>query len=177
MDSDDLQVTMAKIGKPHGIKGWLRIHSYTDPDTNIGNYRNFRIKTDASHIELEMDQLKRQGNNLIAHFKGFDQPEKAQELVGMELQVGNTQLPDLENGEYYWHQLQGLSVINLEGQYLGVVEKLMETGANDVLVVRPDENSIDQVERLIPYLPDSVIKDINLNEAKIKVDWESDYLL
>jgi 16S rRNA processing protein RimM len=175
--STDLPVTMGRIGKPHGVKGWVRIHSYTEPQSNIGNYRVFRIRSDATQKQVEMDQIKQQGNVLVAHFKGFDQPEQSQELVGLELQVAKAELPTLQNGEFYWHQLQGLNVINLEGQNLGAVARLIETGANDVLVVCPSEISIDQVERLIPYLPDLVVKRIDLNKEVIEVDWEADYLL
>ena len=177
MDGTDLPVTMARIGKPHGLKGWVRIHSYTEPKSNIGNYRIFHIRSESTPTEIEMDQIKQQGNVLVAHFKGFDQPEQSQELVGLELKISKADLPSLQTGEFYWHQLQGLNVVNLEGRNLGVVARLMETGANDVLVVSPSENSIDQVERLIPYLPDSVVKSIDLKQEVIKVEWEADYLL
>jgi len=177
LDSTDLPVTMAKIGKPQGIKGWVRIHSFTEPKSNIGNYRIFHTRLESTSTEIEMDQIKQQGNVLVAHFKGFDLPEQSQELVGLELKVRKADLPILKTGEFYWHQLQGLNVVNLEDQNLGVVAKLMETGANDVLVVSASENSIDQIERLIPYLPDLVVKNIDLKQKIIKVEWEADYLL
>jgi len=177
MESMNMPVTMAKIGKPHGIKGWLRIHSFTEPQSNIGNYRVFCISSDAVRRKIEMDQIKQQGSGLVAHFRGYDQPEQAQQLVGLELQVDKAEMPKLQSGDYYWHQLQGLNIINLQGQKLGVVARLMETGANDVFVVSPSEDSIDQHERLVPYLPDSVVKIIDLENKFIEVDWEADYLL
>ncbi|MBL4819918.1 MAG: ribosome maturation factor RimM [Gammaproteobacteria bacterium] len=177
MENDDELLTLAKIGRVHGLKGWLRIHSYTEPQSNLANYRTFQIAADPARANLEMDQLKQQGNNLIAHFQGYDQPEQAQELVGIELQVVPAQLPKLDSGEFYWHQLKGLSVINQQGQNLGKVARLMETGANDVLVVSATDDSVDRHERLIPFLQGSVVKKIDPQQELIEVDWGVDYLL
>ena len=177
VESDDTRVTMARIGRPHGIKGWLRVHSFTEPQFNIAEYQVFHIQSDSIQIEIEMDQIKQQGNGLIAHFKGYDKPEQAQQLVGLELKINKAELPGLQSGEFYWYQLQGLGVVNLQGQLLGEVAKMMETGANDVLVVSPSESSIDNNERLIPYLLDSVVKNIDLENEVIEVDWGADYLL
>ena len=124
-----------------------------------------------------MDQVREQGNALIAHFEGFDDLETAQQLVGTELQIAASELPELETDQYYWHQLIGLTVINTEGQVLGAVDRLMETGANDVLVVKATDESIDGHERLIPYLRDTVVRRIDLDQRNIEVEWGADYLL
>ena len=110
------------------------------------------------------------------HFKGYDDPETSRELVGLELSVEDSELPELEPGEYYWHQLVGLKVINLSGQLFGLVSKILETGANDVLVISPNQDSIDERERLIPYLKNSVVEEIDLEARTIRVNWEADYL-
>ena len=113
---------------------------------------------------------------MIAHFRGFDSPESARQLAGVELTVASTSLPGLDQGDYYWHQLEGLAVINLDGLRFGVVRQLLETGANDVLVVRPDATSIDERERLIPYVTGSVIRQVDLDAGTVTVDWQADYL-
>ena len=125
---------------------------------------------------LEIDQHRQQNNGLLVHFNGFDDPETARNLTGLELVVDAEQLPGLEEGSFYWHELEGMEVCNEAGEVFGVIDRLMETGANDVLVVAPYANSIDDRERLIPYIKDSVIKSIDATERKILVNWEADYL-
>jgi 16S rRNA processing protein RimM len=114
---------------------------------------------------------------LIAHFVGFDTPEAVRELTGLELSVTSDALPDLDSEDYYWHQLIGLQVLNQSGVVLGRVENLFETGANDVIVVAPDADSVDDKERLIPWLPDRVVIEVDMATGRIVVDWEPDYLI
>jgi len=171
------RITLGRLGKVHGIKGWLRLYSYTDPALNIIEYRRFFTTLGQQHAELVMDQVQEQGSKLIAHFKGYDDPESAQRLVGAELQIEAGELPELENEEFYWHQLIGLTVTNSEGQLLGNVDRLLETGANDVLVVKATATSIDKHERLIPYLQGTVVKRVDLERGNIEVEWDADYLL
>ena len=176
-ETGNTRVTLGRLGKTHGIKGWLRLYSYTDPALNITEYRSFFASHEQWQQELVMDQVQEQGSKLIAHFEGYDNPEAAQQLVGAELQVDTDALPELESDEFYWHQLSGLTVINTDGQVLGRVDHLLETGANDVLVVQATETSVDEHERLIPYLRDTVVKKIDLDSGEIEVEWGVDYLL
>jgi 16S rRNA processing protein RimM len=97
-------------------------------------------------------------------------------LNGATLSVERQALPELESDEYYWYQLEGLTVVNLRNECFGVIKSMLETGANDVMVVKPTEESIDDRERLIPYLSDSVVQKVDLDEGVIRVDWEADYL-
>ncbi len=90
--------------------------------------------------------------------------------------MNSSELPDLESGTFYWHELVGLEVTNLQGEILGTVSGLLETGANDVLVVQPTAHSCDQRERLIPYLMGQVVKQVSLNDVSLTVDWDIDYL-
>ena len=86
-------------------------------------------------------------------------------------------LPDLSEDDYYWHELIGLRVENTAGQCLGKVSNLLETGANDVLVVDASADSIDDVQRLIPWLPDNVVVKVDRTAGVIVVEWGADYLL
>jgi 16S rRNA processing protein RimM len=113
---------------------------------------------------------------LIAHFVGYDDPDDAKSLAGLELAVKVEHLPDLEPEEFYWHELTGMRVETAKGQWLGNVAKLLETGANDVLVVEPCKGSVDGRERLIPYLPERVVLKVSREDKCITVDWEPDYL-
>lgn len=191
-DTDNGLATLGRIGAPYGIKGWVKLISFTDPVENILDYREFILGESnlpggrrqtaqpetgnhAGQACIEIDECRRQGKDIIAHISGCDDRDQARLYTGRTLQVERAALPDLSGTGYYWFQLEGLQVINLQQERLGSVHHLMETGANDVLVVRPDADSIDDQERLIPWLEDQVIKAVDLENRTIEVDWEKDY--
>lgn len=169
-------VTMGRIGRLYGIKGWVKLISYTDPQDNILGFRHLLARTGGEWKPIEMDQSKVHGKGLIAHFVGYDDPDAARSLAGLELAVQVGDLPDLAPEEFYWHELIGMRVETAKGQWLGNVSKLLETGANDVLVVEPCKGSVDSRERLIPYLPERVVLKVSREEKSITVDWEPEYL-
>ena len=170
------RVVLGEVGRVHGLKGWLKLISFTSPIENILDYSRFHAEVGGQSQELELDEHRRLNKALLVHFKGYDDPETARLLTGTELTIANEKLPELARGEFYWHQLQGLRVVNQIDQVFGRVSHLLETGANDVLVVKADSESIDDRERLIPYLQDSVVIEIDLENQTIRVDWEADYL-
>ena len=175
-EADSEKVILGEIGRVHGLKGWLKLISFTSPIENILNYSRFTAQVGGRSQELELDDHSRSDKVLLVHFKGYDAPETARLLTGTELAIANEKLPQLEHGEFYWHQLQDLKVVNQHEQMFGRVSHLLETGANDVLVVKADSESIDDRERLIPYLLDSVVIEIDLGNETIRVNWEADYL-
>ncbi len=169
-------ITLGQIGKPHGLKGWVKIVSFTDHKDSIREYRHLMARMDDQWTKLEMDLTRAQGKGLVAHFVGYDSPEVVKELVGAELAIASSQLPHLQPDDYYWHQLEGLTVVTVAGVVLGNVARLLETGANDVLIVQATQASVDDRERLIPWLPGTVIISVNLEQKYISVEWEADYL-
>ena len=175
-EADSEKVILGELGRVHGLKGWLKLISFTSPIENILDYSRFTAQVGGRSQELELDEHSRVNKALLVHFKGYDGPETARLLTGTELTIANEKLPQLEHGEFYWRQLQGLKVVNQTDQIFGRVSHLLETGANDVLVVKADSESIDDRERLIPYLLDSVVIEIDLENQTIRVDWEADYL-
>ena len=181
-DSSGAWVVLGKIGKVHGIKGWVRVISFTETSDGILDYSLLRADFDASVAptsatrQLEIDDYKQQPKGLIAHFKGIDNPEEARLLNGATLSVERKALPPLESDEYYWYQLEGLTVINQHDECFGIIKSMLETGANDVMVVKATQESIDDRERLIPYLSDSVVLKVDLDERVIRVDWDADFL-
>lgn len=168
----DGRVSLGRIGAPHGIKGWVRLHSHTQPKENILEYRLFH--TSAGEC-LEIDEVRPHGKGFIAHVVGYDTPEASRVLTGQELTVDCDSLPALASGEYYWHELVGLTVTTTGGEELGRVDQMIETGANDVLVVVSTDSSIDDRERLIPYLPDRVVQQVDLKTGILLVDWQADW--
>ncbi len=172
------ELVIGRITGAYGIKGWVKIHSYTDPMENFLEYGGCTLKSRQGNKPVEFDQGRRQGKGLVAHIVGVDDRNEAELLRGVEISVPRLSLPDLEEGDYYWHQLQGLEVWCTEGDeryLLGTVDYLIETGANDVLVVKPCEGSVDDEERLLPYLPDDVVTGIDLAAGTMSVDWARDY--
>lgn len=170
-------IRLGRVASPYGVKGWVKLVSFTQPRDNIFSYRHFFANREGVQVALEMDAGKPQGKGLIAHFVGFDTPEAVRELTGLELCVCSDTLPELGAEDYYWHQLIGLRVINRTGVNLGRIESLFETGANDVMVVEPDGDSVDDKQRLIPWLPDRVVIEVELANDRVVVDWEPDYLV
>jgi 16S rRNA processing protein RimM len=175
---DDLLV-VGKITGCHGIKGWVKIHSYTEPQENFLRFGKWMLRRKGVVEPVEFDDGRAQGKGLVAHIAGVDDRALAESYRGLEVAVLAGSLPDLEEGDYYWTQLQGLQVwcsdrsleSSAERVLLGTVDHLIETGANDVLVVKPTEGSTDDRERLIPYLPGDVVTRVDLAEAVIEVNW------
>lgn len=186
-ESGASQLTAGKITGCYGIQGWVKIHSYTDPGENLFRFGSWMLKRRGSLEPIEFDQWKRQGKGMVAHIAGVDDRTLAESFKGLSIVVEADGLPVLEEGDFYWSQLQGLQVWGREPAstaadstaaegsddrvLLGVVDYLIETGANDVLVVKATDSSIDDRERLIPYLPGEVVTRVSLEEAVIEVDW------
>ncbi len=168
---------MLEIGRitgPYGIKGWLKIHSYTEPLENFLSYGRWHLKRRGGYEPVEFDDGRLHGKGLVAHLKGVDDRTLAESYRGLTVAIPEDALPQLEDGDYYWRDLQGLKVLCQDGEeqvLLGVVDHLIETGANDVLVVTGCDGSVDQVERLIPYLPGDTVTRVDLEAGIIEVDW------
>ena len=170
-------VSMGRIAAPYGIKGWFKLVSHTQPRENILRYRNFTGSLNGKLRPLVMDDAKPHGKGLIGHIRGFDTPEDIRMLTGLELMVPLSELPELDGDDYYWHQLTGLKVESQSGVLFGRIDSLLETGANDVMVVKPCEGSVDKHQRLIPWLPDQVVLRVDIASGLVVVDWETDYLI
>ncbi len=170
-------VVMGRIGAAYGLKGWVKLFSFADPVENLLEHRKFFIagnKADEALQEIEIDEARTQGQGFVGHIKGCDDRDQTRNYTGKELWLPKQSLPALEEG-YYWYELEGLRVINRAGEDLGTVHHLLATGANDVLVVHATATSIDDQERLLPYVWEQVILGVDLEEGIIEVDWEKDY--
>lgn len=166
------RVVVGKITSAYGIKGWVNIHSYTDPITNILKYQPWFLsgrKKGELGKTVRIVNGRAQGKHVVAQLEGCDDRNQAETYRGLEIAVDRDQLPEPQENEHYWIDLIGLEVVNLGGVKLGVVDSLMETGANDVLVVQGEK------EHLIPFVEKEFIHDIDLENRKITVDWEADF--
>jgi len=162
-------ITVGKISGVFGLQGALKIFSFTDPRENILNYSPWQLKKNNELIEVELVRGKCQGKIITARLKGVSDRDTAAALVGYDIQISKALLPATETDQYYWHDLIGLKVETIEGIELGIVDSILETGANDVLIVKGDK------ERLIPFLQPETVINIDLETGLMRVDWDSDF--
>lgn len=172
-------ITVGTISTVYGVKGWVKVCSYTRPMENILTYTHWTIRRNG-HIEtIEIDQGRRHGNGLVAHIVGCDNREFARNYCNVEIIIDANELPVADDDEVYWHQLEGLNVYsrNQAGDniLLGKVRYLMETGANDVMVISPSKGSVDKRERLIPWLINQIVLEVNPDKGFIRVNWDSEF--
>ena len=161
-------VILGRIVGLFGVRGWIKVYSYTEPREAVLDYRDWLLGRDGDWQWVELAEGKRHGKAVIARLEGIDDRDAAAELIGSDIGVDRDALPEPEEGHYYWADLEGLAVVHRDGSELGRVACLMATGANDVLVVD------GPVERLIPFVPGTVILDVDLARGVIRVDWEWD---
>ncbi|MEP5763077.1 MAG: ribosome maturation factor RimM [Halieaceae bacterium] len=173
-DVDPEDLVIGRISGVYGIKGWVRIHSFTEPVENLLSYRDWKVRRRGQWKSIVIDDGKRHGKGLVAHIEGVDDRDEAAALKGLDIAVPRSLLPALQDEEYYWHQLEGLSVM-CGGELLGRVDHLIETGANDVLVVKPCTGSRDEQERLLPWLLGTVVTLVDLQKQVIEVDWDPEF--
>ena len=187
-DESHSPVVVGKISGQYGVKGWVKVYSYTRPAAQILEYARWMLAAQPDSGDWQsvtVASVRRQSKKLLAKLAGIDDRSGADELLGQWIAVRPSQFPRLPRGEYYWSDLTGLGVVNQDGVELGVVAHLVETGANDVLVVRDDPANVaadttaaaDGIaaasERLLPWLPE-VIVEVDLEGGRIRVEWNPD---
>lgn len=165
-------VIVGQVTGLFGVKGWVKVFSHTEPRAGIAGYDPLYLQTPAGWRAFPLEDGREHGAGVILKFVGYDDRTAAQALVGYDIAIFRDQLPAAAPGEYYWTDLEGLRVVTLDGVELGTVSHLFATGANDVLVVK-DAHS--ERERLLPFLTDSVIREVNLDSGLIRVDWDPDF--
>ena len=161
-------VVLGRIAGIFGVKGWVMVFSYTEPREAILDYENWLLKRGDAWQEITVEEGKRHGSSVIAKLANVGDRDAAAELIDFDIVVPREELPDTEEREYYWTDLEGLQVVDRNGRSLGRVAYVMATGANDVLVVEGDR------ECLIPFVMDRFILDVDLARGVISVDWEWD---
>jgi 16S rRNA processing protein RimM len=162
-------VVVGRISGLHGIRGWIKVFSYTRPRENVLHYSPWWIGLDQKWQAVARIDGKIQGNGIIAQMEGYQDCTAARGLVGADIAIRRCQLPGLEHGEFYWVDLIGLQVVSPQDGVLGTVSQVMETGANDVLIVH------GQREYLIPFIKGVYILDIDRVKGCIEVDWGADF--
>lgn len=162
-------VVMGRVSGLYGIKGWVRIYSHTSPREGILGYSPWYLKRDGIWTTYEVVTGRTQGKGVVAKLSGIGDRDEAAALLDAEIAVTRSQLGKPEPGEYFWSDLEGLEVLTLDGQVLGRVSHLFETGANDVMVVTNER------ERLIPFVEPQVVREVDLEARRIVVDWDPEF--
>ncbi|MBT3197842.1 MAG: ribosome maturation factor RimM [Gammaproteobacteria bacterium] len=169
MKSTDSPVLLGRVSGLFGVRGWVRIYSYTSPRENILAYPSWRLHQNGGEQAYTVSQGHRQGKGVVAQLEGISDRTTAESLLGAEIFVARDALQPPALNEYYWSDLVGCQVVNLQQEALGEVANLMETGANDVLIVKAERE-----ERLIPFV-DPWVQEVELDKRLIRVDWPSDF--
>jgi 16S rRNA processing protein RimM len=170
---DPGMILLGRVSGLFGLKGWIKVYSDTEPRDNILNYSPWYLRRQGEWQPYEVIAGKAHGKSIVAHLANCPDRDVAAELIGSTIAIRPDQLPAAGEDEYYWSDLRDLKVTTIQGVDLGQVVNLMETGANDVLVVR--ETTEDGRERLIPFIRHQVIRNIDLEHGLIIVDWDPEF--
>jgi 16S rRNA processing protein RimM len=163
-------VVMGRIAAAQGLLGWVKVQTFTQNLDTLSDYKTWYLGHDEkSWRQYEVVECKPHTKVLVAKLDGLEDRTAAEKCKGLLIAIPRSQLPHAVEDEYYWSDLIGLSVINLQGETLGKVDHLLDMGANDILCVRSDKGEI-----LIPFLAHVVAK-VSLEEETIQVDWQADY--
>ncbi len=154
------------ISGVYGVRGWVKIFSYTRPIDNLLRYRPWQLRDDGNSDIYNLESSRRTQRGLIAKLHGVDDRDQAEALRGQKIWIDAAQFPTLPKGEYYHRQLLGLAAFDQQGETLGTVDQILETGAHDVLLIRGEQ------EYLIPYAPGETVLKIDLSQGRIDLRWD-----
>ncbi|KTC65277.1 16S rRNA processing protein RimM (plasmid) [Legionella adelaidensis] len=167
MDKD--WIVVGRFGRPHGIKGLVSVISFTEPRENILRYLPWHVRKANQWLAINVQHVEAGSKTILARVEGYSEREEVAALTNLEIGIQAERLPPLKAGEYYWHQLIDMQVVNKEGISLGKIVEIMPTGANDVLVV------VGEKRYLIPFLQDMYVLGVNETTRIITVDWDADF--
>lgn len=170
MNDQTRRILMGRIHGAFGVRGELKLESFSDPPEAILRYRPLLLRTaQGGERELEDVRGRQTAKGIVLRVPGIEDRDAAEALRGAELHVPRTALPPPAPGEYYWVDLEGLRVVNTRGADFGVVSHLFSTGANDVLVARGER------ERMIPFVQPDYIVAVDFDVGQVTVDWDADF--
>ena len=159
---------MGRIAAPFGVKGWVKIQTFSEDPGTLMDFDSWRVGRGEQQTQYTVEAIQEHSNTLVAKLVGIDDRDAAYALRGQEISVAKRDLPPPEENEFYWSDLIGLKAVNREGVELGRVDSLLETGAQDVLVIK------GRREHLIPFVAAFVGK-VDVAGGTIEVDWGEDY--
>jgi 16S rRNA processing protein RimM len=165
-------VVLGRISGLFGVRGWVKVFSYTEPREAVLQYKRLLLGKNGVWQSTKVAEGQRHGKSVILRLEGCDDRDQAAELIGTEIGTNRSELPEPEDGHYYWSDLTGLTVVHRDGTELGKIEEMLETGAHDVMVVKSEQEG--EPERLIPFVKDRFVISVDLDQKRVDVDWEWD---
>lgn len=176
MSNSSENVLLGCIGAPYGIKGWMKITTYTDSPESIFEYSPWLLEVAGEWREIEVAEWRSHGKGVVARLHESNGRDDAVRFTGCKIAVKAEQLEELDENNFYWRELIGMEVKNTKGYSMGHVDALMETGSNDVLQVKANiRDAFGKKERLIPLVDGDVIIKIDRETRVIEVDWDPDF--
>lgn len=169
MNESSHWVIVGCFGRPHGIKGFVTVHSFTEPRENLLNYAGWHAYIDKAWQPIHVLNIQMHHKAVLAQVEGYSDREQVAALTHVEIAVPESELEVLTSGEHYWYQLIGMQVVTPKGESLGHVTDILATGSNDVLVVEGGKR------HLIPYLPEQYIIHVDEKLRTITADWDVDF--
>lgn len=163
------KIIIGKFGAPFSVRGWIKLHSYTDPITNFLNYSTLYVERHNNWQPLKIVEGKVHGEFLVVKIAGFDDRDEVRQFTNCVVGVDRELLAELPENEFYWEDLLGLDVENLDGIKFGKITQMLATGSNDIMQVETKDK-----RRMIPYTSDAV-KKVDLNAKKVIVDWDPEF--
>ncbi|HEX2138744.1 MAG TPA: ribosome maturation factor RimM [Woeseiaceae bacterium] len=164
-------VILGRISGLFGVRGWIKVFSYTEPREALLDYKEWLVGETGAWRPVTVAEAKTHGQGLVARLAGTEDRDTAAGYIGADIAVARERLPETEQGEYYWADLEGLEVRHRDGRVLGRLSRMLATGAHDVMEVRREGQ---EREILVPFVPDDVVLAVNLEKGVIDVDWEWD---
>ncbi len=161
-------VVMGQVFAPYGIKGWIKVLPYTETIDSLLDFPSWWLGREGHWQETRVIEAQVHGKSVVARIEASRDRNDAERLKGMQVAVPREMLPEAGENEYYWSDLIGLQVVNPEGKILGLVESIIETGANDVLEVKGEKTC------LIPFVSEFVL-DVDMKGRKILAEWGEDW--
>ncbi len=168
-ENEQQRVSIGRFGTPFGVKGWVKVQSFTDPVSNILDYPRWQVATAASWQTLEVIAIKAHDSVYVAELSGFTDRDAAARLTNREIAILRDELPSLPDDEFYWHDLEGMRVVTAHDQLLGHVDYLFATGSNDIMVIEGTDK-----RHLVPFL-DHVILQVDKAKQQIQVAWDPEF--
>lgn len=168
-DNEDKYVVLGRVSGLFGVRGWIKVFSETEPREGIVRYNPWQLQVRNEWRTVAVEAGQRHGKSVVAKLAGIDDRDAAAALAGATIAILRSQLPAAHADEIYWAELEGMSVRTEAGVEFGMVDHLIETGANDVLVVKGER------ERLIPFVRDQVVKTIDRDARVLIVDWDPEF--
>jgi len=174
------RVPLGRITAAVGLKGWVKVHSDTEPRIGIVAFDHWLLSLPGrrgdSERRIQVLEGREQGKTIVARLEGIEDRDTAQALAGQQIAVSRDMLPPLDGDAIYWTDLIGMEVFTAAGLRIGTVTRLFETGANDVVVVA-DERTTSKAgaEVLVPWIRPDVIVALERDARRIVVDWDPDF--